>query len=177
MEHLGLRKPIGFRSRSETCNNLLLDFAHNNLELPVKVFEITKTAEDEINVPELAMNSLYNFKYGLYRWDHYNKSVTADITIKCGLFGEGITSCASSRYSSYRSEGKRINNRGDWQSNGSKKPMECLNNLLDIGESISVYFYKVKNPVIEVDNIPYVASLPYLEKLMKDYYKKTLLLS
>ena len=64
--------------------------------LPIKVFEITKIAEDEINVPELATDSLYNFKYGLYRWDHYDKNVIADITIKCGLFGEGITSCASS---------------------------------------------------------------------------------
>ena len=46
MEHLGLRKPIGFRSSSETCNNLLLDFGHNNLDLPVKVFEIAGLRED-----------------------------------------------------------------------------------------------------------------------------------
>ena len=81
------RKPIITKQASE-------DFTHSSLKPPVKVFEITKIDEGVIDVPPLGTNHPYNFKQGLYRWDFYSKMKKDNVTLKCGLFGEGIMSNA-----------------------------------------------------------------------------------
>jgi len=169
------RKPIITKQASE-------DFTHSSLKPPVKVFEITKIDEGVIDVPPLGTNHPYNFKQGLYRWDFYSKMKKDNVTLKCGLFGEGIMSNAMTRYNGYRTVGKHLIRKlrrmeeGKERSNGSVVPIKCLNDLLDIGQSVSVYFYEVKNPSIKIDNALYTIHLASLEKEMKNWYKGTLCL-
>ena len=142
------------------------------LEPQAKALEITKVDEGIIYVPPLGVNHKYNFDSGLYRWEYKGS------TIKCGLFGEGIKSNANSRYVTYRNAGKHLNEHINKKtSNGSMVPIKCLNNLLKVGESICVYFYKVKNPTIVISGQLYQIHLASLEEKMKNFYKKTLLLN
>ena len=151
-------------------------FKHNNLTPRYKVFEITKIAEKKLIVPALGTNHHHNLKRGIYEWVHQGN------TIKYGLFGEGVDSNASSRYSVYRSSGKHLSKylenpkKNTKKGNGSVKPMTVLDEILKVGESVSVYFYEVINPTIEVDGVRYDINLATIEKEAKST-KETLLLN
>ena len=150
-------------------------FKHNNLKPRVKVFEITKKSEYNLVVPPLGVNHQYNFEVGIYEWEIKNNQQT----IKFGLFGEGCTSNAATRYAAYRTAGKKLMEYldiPDKKGNGSVVPMKVLNESLSIGESINVYFYEVINGTIYKDGVRYDIHLATIEKEAKNT-KDTLLLS
>ena len=149
-------------------------FKHNNLKPRVKVFEITKKSEHKLVVPPLGVNHQYNFKRGIYEWEIKNNKQT----IKFGLFGEGVKSNASTRYSAYRTAGKKLIDyldQPDKKGNGSVVPMKVLNKSLSIGESINVYFYEVINGTIYKDGVRYDIHLATIEKEAKNTKENLLL--
>ena len=143
-------------------------FKHKNLKPRYKVMEITKTKKGVIYVPPLGINHQHNIPVGIYEWEFTNP-------IKFGLFGEGVSSNASSRYNTYRTVGKNL-----WKyeggENGSVESMKILDKILKVNESINVYFYEVINPIIEIDGVRYDVNLACIEKEAKEEYKDTLIL-
>jgi hypothetical protein len=145
-------------------------FKHKNLKPRYKVMEITKTKKGVIYVPPLGINHQHNLQKGIYEWEFIK------LTIKFGLFGEGVSSNASSRYADYRTVGKNL-----WKyeggENGSVKSIKMLDKILKVNESINVYFYEVINPTIEIDGVRYDINLACIEKEAKEEYKDTLILT
>tara|TARA_R110002124_G_scaffold140045_1_gene304400 strand:+ start:43 stop:450 length:408 start_codon:yes stop_codon:yes gene_type:complete len=133
---------------------------------------LTKIKEGYIHVPELP-KEVKNMKRGLYTLIYtghiFNNKPTP---IKYGLFGEGVGSNAKSRFSSYRNMGKNIR-----PGNGSYKTMKILNEKLNIGEKVEVYFKEIPDNIIEKDGWNYKVDIYHYEKLYKQQHKDTLWLN
>lgn len=136
-----------------------------------KAFSLTKEKDFSIAVPKLPEE--FKHKAGIYQWTYKGK------VVKIGIFGEGITSNAYSRYATYRSVGKSLQGYlfENKKQNGSVKPMKVLNEKLQQGESVEVHICKVSEELLNLNGLPYRVDLYALEEFYKNKNKETLWLS
>ena len=135
------------------------------------IFNITKLNDYVISVPKIPSN--LEVDTGVYLWYYKNK------VVKVGIFGEGVSSNSYTRYSTYRSVGKNLygylHEGKRW--NGSVVPMKLLNENLEIGEEVKVYFAQTPSGTTWKDGLPYKVDLYILEEYYKNLYKETLWLT
>jgi len=136
-----------------------------------KAFSIRKEKNFSIVVPKLPEK--FNHKAGIYQWVYKGK------VIKVGIFGEGVSSSAYSRYASYRSVGKTLFSFTSTTKtrNGSVKPMEVLNKKLKQGDRVEVHICRVPEETLTIGGIPYKVDLYILEEFYKNKNRETLWLS
>jgi hypothetical protein len=136
-----------------------------------KAFSLTKEEDYSIIVPKLPEQ--FKYKAGVYQW------IYQGAVVKVGIFGEGISSNAYSRYSTYRSVGKALHSylSTNKKQNGSVKPMKVLNEKLKQGESVEVHICKVPEELRSIDGLLYRVDLYALEESYKSKNKETLWLS
>ena len=124
----------------------------------MKVIEITKTGEHQIDVPILPKK--YQWSRGIYT------IIFKGTKRKIGIFGTS-KSGAYKRFSSYRTEGKDTSKKSH---NGSYPTMFKLNEKLKIGEKVSVHFQKVPEDRI-INGVPYIVDLYKIERELQEKCK------
>ena len=117
----------------------------------MKVIEITKIGENQIDVPILPKK--YQWSKGVYT------IIFKGTKRKIGIFGTG-KSGAYERFTSYRTVGQDISKIAN---NGSYKTMKILNEKLKVEEKVSVHFQKVPEDRI-INGIPYIVDLYKIER-------------
>ena len=124
----------------------------------MKVIEITKIGENQINVPILPKK--YQWSKGVYT------IIFKGTKRKIGIFGTG-KSGAYERFTSYRTVGQDLSKV---YRNGSYKTMKILNEKLKIGEKVSIHFQKVPKDRI-INGVSYVVDLYKIERELQEKYK------
>jgi len=124
----------------------------------MKVIEITKIGENQINVPILPKK--YQWSKGVYT------IIFKGTKRKIGIFGTG-KSGAYERFISYRTVGQDLSKV---YRNGSYKTMKILNEKLKIGEKVSIHFQKVPKDRI-INGVSYVVDLYKIERELQEKYK------
>ena len=136
-----------------------------------KAFSLTKEDNFSIAVPKLPEE--FKYKAGVYQW------IYKGVVVKVGIFGEGISSNAYTRYATYRSVGRALHSYlpTNKKQNGSVKPMKVLNEKLEQGESVDVHICKVPEELRNIQGLLYRVDLYALEEFYKSKNKQTLWLS